>query len=164
MRKKTLEFDLIIEGFITEKRSCEFDAAFNYDHVDFIVADALALPFANRLFSTVTSINILEKVTSPIGHLMDINRVLKEKKSMFVFSDPFSWDESVSDPDHWLSGGTNGNGSFRGIESIGRYLSGKDEIFNPPLEILEKGNVPWKVRKTANLWEHINSQFIVGIR
>jgi SAM-dependent methyltransferase len=164
VRKKTLEFDLIIEGLITEKRSCEFDAAFNYDHVDFIVADALALPFPNRFFSTVTSINILEKVSSPIGHLMDINRVLREKKSMFVFSDPFSWDESVSHPDYWLSGGTNGNGNCRGIDSISQYFSGKDEIFNPPLEILDKGNVPWKIRKTANLWEHINSQFIVGSR
>jgi SAM-dependent methyltransferase len=164
MRKKTLEFDLIIEGFITEKRACAFDADFNYDQVDFIVADALALPFANRFFSTVTSINILEKVSSPIGHLADINRVLKEKKSMFVFSDPFSWDESVLHPDYWLSGGTNGNGNCRGIDSISSYFSGKDEIFNPPLEILEKGNVPWKIRKTANLWEHINSQFIVGMR
>ncbi len=29
LSKKTLEFDLIIEGLITEKRSCDFDAAFN---------------------------------------------------------------------------------------------------------------------------------------
>jgi SAM-dependent methyltransferase/uncharacterized protein YbaR (Trm112 family) len=164
LSRKRLDFDLIIEGFITEKRSCDFDTGFNYDHVDFIVADALALPFPNRFFSTVTSINLLEKVSSPIGHLKDINRVLKEKNSMFVFSDPFSWDESVSDPDYWLSGGTNGNGSRRGIDSISQYFSGKDEIFNPPLEILNKGSVPWKIRKTANLWEHINSQFIVGKR
>jgi len=164
LQKKSLAFDLVIEGLITEKRSCEFDAAFNYDHVDFIVADALALPFPQRFFSTVTSINLLEKVSSPIGHLMDINRVLKEKESMFVFSDPFSWDESVLHPDHWLSGGTNGNGSRRGIDSISQYLSGKDDIFDPCLEILAKGNVSWKIRKTENLWEHINSQFIVGSR
>lgn len=164
MRKKTLEFDLIIEGFITEKRACAFDPDFKFDQVDFIVADALALPFPQSFFSTVTSINLLEKVSSPIHHLTDINRVLKEKKSMFVFSDPFSWDESVSHPDYWLSGGTNGNGSCRGIDSISSYFSGKDEIFNPPLEILKKGNVPWKIRKTANLWEYINSQFIVGTR
>ena len=164
LRKKTLEFDLIIEGFITEKRSCAFDGAFNYDAVDFIVADALALPFSKGFFRTVTSINILEKVSSPLKHLMDINRVLKEKNAMFVFSDPFSWDESVLDPRQWLSGGLNGNGNQRGIESIGSYLSGRDKVFDPPLEIVEQGNVPWKIRKTENLWEHINSQFIVGTR
>jgi len=164
LSNKRLDFDLIIEGFISEKRSCDFDTGFNYDHVDFIVADALALPFPNRLFSTVTSINILEKVSSPIGHLKAINRVLKEKNSMFVFSDPFSWDASVSDPDTWISGGTNGNGSIRGIDSISQYFDGKDEIFNPPFDVLDKGSVPWKIRKTENLWEHINSQFIVGTR
>jgi len=164
LRSKRLAFDLIIEGFITEKRSCGFDSAFNYDHVDFIVADALAIPFPRSFFSTVTSINILEKVSSPLKHLVDINRVLKEKKSMFVFSDPFSWDESVSDPELWLSAGLNGNGNRRGIDSISNYFLGKDKIFNPPLKILDKGNVPWKIRKTENLWEHINSQFIVGAR
>ena len=164
LQKKSLEFDLIIEGLITEKRSCDFDAAFNYDHVDFVVADALALPFPKSFFSTVTSINLLEKVSSPIRHLMDINRVLREKKSMFVFSDPFSWDESVSHPDHWLSGGTNGNGNLRGIDSISNYFLGKDEIFHPPFEILDKGKVPWRIRKTENLWEQIISQFIVGTR
>ena len=162
--KKKLEFDLIIEGYITEKRACDFDPAYNYEQVDFIVADALALPFPGRSFSTVTSINLLEKVASPIRHLMDINRVLEETQSMFVFSDPFSWDESVSDPAAWISAGTNGNGNLRGIDSISRYFEGKDRVFQPPLEILEKGNVPWKIRKTENLWEHINSQFIVGKR
>jgi len=81
-----------------------------------------------------------------------------------VFSDPFSWDESFSHPDHWLSGGTNGTGNCRGIDSISQYFSGKSDIFDPCLEILAKGNVPWKIRKTENLWEHINSQFIVGSR
>jgi len=128
------------------------------------VADALALPFPKHLFSTVTSINILEKVAAPVRHLMDVNRVLKPENSMFVFSDPFSWDESVSDPDTWISGGTNGNGNRRGIDSVSRYFSGRDHVFDPPLEILEKGSVPWKIRKTENLWEHINSQFIVGTR
>jgi SAM-dependent methyltransferase len=164
LHEKRLDFDLVVEGFITEKRSCELDAAFNYDHIDFIVADALALPFPRRLFSTVTSVNILEKVSSPIGHLIEINRVLKEEKAMFVFSDPFSWDEAFSLPGEWLSGGANGNGNLRGIDSIGRYFSGKGGVFQPLLEIEAKGSVPWKIRKTENLWEHITSQYIVGSR
>ncbi len=164
VQKKTLDFDLIIEGFITENRTCAFDADFNYDGVDFLVADALALPFPGRAFSTVTSINLLEKVADPLRHLKDINRVMKEKASMFVFSDPFSWDETFSDPKYWLSGGLNGNGSHRGIESIRRYFAGKDQVFDPPLNVLDTCDVPWKIRKTRNLWEHINSECIVGTR
>lgn len=162
--KKSLDFDLIIEGFITENRTCAFDAGFNYENVDFLVADALALPFPERSFNTVISINLLEKVTNSLRHLKDINRVMKEKESMFVFSDPFSWDENFSDPKTWLSGGLNGNGSCRGLESIRRYFTGKDHVFDPPLEVVETSNVPWKIRKTRNLWEHINSECIVGAR
>ena len=164
VRKKNLDFDLIIEGFITENRTCAFDAGFDYENVDFLVADALALPFPERSFNTVTSINLLEKVANPLQHLKDINRVMKEKESMFVFSDPFSWDENFSDPKTWLSGGLNGNGRCRGVESISRYFTGKDHVFDPPLTILNTCNVPWKIRKTRNLWEHINSECIVGER
>jgi len=166
LRNKKLEFDIIMEGLITEKRSCKFNDDWNFDRVEFIVADALALPFPGNFFSTVTSINILEKVSSPIQHLMDINRVLSETESMFVFSDPFSWDETVSPPEHWLGGVTSGTGNskHRGIDNVIRYLWGKEDIFNPPMEITNKGNVSWKIRKTENLWEHINSQFVVGMR
>lgn len=166
MHKKELEFDLIIEGLITEKRSCNFNDGWNFDRVDFIVADALALPFPGNSFSTVTSINVLEKVSIPLRHLTDINRVLSKNKSTFIFSDPFSWDESVSSPEQWLGGviSSNGDGKRRGIDNVIRYMEGKDDIFNPPMVITEKGSVAWKIRKTENLWEHITSQFIVGTR
>ncbi len=162
--KKRLDFDLIIEGLLAEKRSCDFDGQWNYDRIDFIVADALALPFPKGLFSTVSSINVLEKVSYPLQHLMDINRVLSEQNSMFVFSDPFSWDESVSDPEHWLGGVINGNEERRGFDRISSLFRGKEGIFDPPFEIRDKGGVSWKIRKTENLWEYISSQFIVGTR
>lgn len=164
LKARELTFDLIIEGLITEERSCTFDGQWNFDRIDFLVADALALPFPRSMFSTVTSVNILEKVSSPIDHLIDINRVLREENAMFMFSDPFSWDESVSHPESWLGGKTYGTYPGRGIDTIARLFSGQDKIFDPPLEITARSNVSWKIRKTENLWEHINSQFIIGNR
>lgn len=164
MLEKRLAFDLIMEGFVTEKRECDFGERWQYDRVEFIVADALALPFPKNMFSTVTSINILEKVPHPLKHLQDVNRVLQKHRSLFVFSDPFSWDETVSDPENWLGGRINGNQSYRGMDNVIRYLWGKGNVFDPPMEIQEKGDVTWKIRKTENLWEHINSQFVVGMR
>jgi SAM-dependent methyltransferase/uncharacterized protein YbaR (Trm112 family) len=164
MGHKRLQFDMVIEGLITEKRSCDFDNCWNYDRVDFIVADAMALPFPPKTFSTIASVNILEKVPNPMQHLMDINRVLRDKKSMFMFSDPFSWDEAVVDTELWLSGKTNGKYAGRGMDTITKLFSGEDGIFDPPLKIIDKRNVSWKIRKTENLWEHINSQLLVGTR
>ncbi len=161
---RRLEFDLIVEGHITEAHSCDLDPNWNYNGVDFIVADALALPFPKNLFSTVTSVNVLEKLPRPIQHLQDVNKVLRNENAMFVFSDPFSWDETITETERWLSGRTEGKHKGRGLDNIGRLFSGEDGIFDPPLEICEKGDVVWKIRKTENLWEYINSQFIVGKR
>ena len=164
LRQKRLAFDLITEGLITEKRKCDLDPTWNYDGVDFIVADALALPFPRGFFATVASVNILEKVSHPRHHLVDVDRVLREHKAMFVFADPFSWDESVSPPELWLGGTSNGKNPGRGFDNMIEFFQGKDGLFNPPFKIVDKGKVLWKIRKTENLREHIHSQYIVGIR
>ncbi len=164
MVKRRLDFDLIIEGHITERRSCDLEDQWNYDNMEFIVADALALPFPKSLFSAVSSVNILEKVPDPLLHLAEADRVLRKKDSMFLFSDPFSWDESFMDSELWLGGKPDGQYGGRGMGNIQRILSDGDGVFDPPLEIIEKKDIAWKIRKTANLWEYINSQSVVATR
>ncbi|MGD9209997.1 MAG: methyltransferase domain-containing protein, partial [Desulfobacteraceae bacterium] len=164
LHKKKLDFDLIVEGHITEKRTLNFNNGWNFNNIDFIVADALALPFRQQNFSTVAAINILEKVPNPLKHLQEVNRVLQQDTSMFLFSDPFSWDATVSPPEQWLGGNGNAQYSARGINTIRRLFSGEYGIFNPPLSIKAQGDVSWKIRKTENLWEYITSQFLVGHR
>jgi ubiquinone/menaquinone biosynthesis C-methylase UbiE/uncharacterized protein YbaR (Trm112 family) len=164
LQQRKLHFDLIIEGHMTEPRSYVFDNQWNMDCVDFIVADALALPFPKHLFPTVSSINILEKVLQPLKHLSEVSRVLREEKARFVFSDPFSWDETVSTPDLWIGGTYNGHYNGRGLDCMRRIVTGENGVFIPPMDIIENGHVAWKIRKTENLWEHITSQFLVGTR
>ncbi|ACL01934.1 Methyltransferase type 11 [Desulfatibacillum aliphaticivorans] len=164
MKERSLHFDMILEGNITERQVCELNPDWNFDRVEFVVADALALPFHEDLFSTASSINILEKVPHPIQHLQDVNRVLKKKDSVFVFSDPFSWDASVSTPDLWLGGRNQGPFQGRGVDNMERLLSNGDGVFTPPFEVSKKGDVLWKIRKTENLWEYIHSQYLIGVR
>ena len=162
--RKRLEFDLIMEGKITQTRSSTLDPAFGLDRAEFIVADAMALPFWSDRFATATSVNILEKVPDPVRHLTEANRVLDKTKACFLFSDPFSWDETVSSPDLWL-GGTN-EGIFKGfgMDNICGLLQDDTGIFSPGFSVREKGQVLWKIRKTRNLWEHITSQFVMAER
>ncbi|MCG8641800.1 MAG: methyltransferase domain-containing protein [Desulfobacterales bacterium] len=161
---RQLRFDLIVEGHITEERSCELDPAYRYDAVEFIVADAQALPFRSDRFATAAAVNILEKVPHPTRHLKEVNRILKDYPARFLFSDPFSWDETVSSPDLWLSGRNNGPGKGRGMENICRIMTEDPQVFNPVFTIQRTGDVLWKIRKTQNLWEYITSQFIIGKR
>ena len=159
-----LDFNMIIEGNISENRQCDLPQDWQYENVEFIVADAMALPFQPQLFSTVSSINILEKVPNPIQHITEANRVLSDEDAMFIFSDPFSWDESVSTPDLWLGGKSEGEYAGRGLDVISRLFSGKNKLIQPQLDVVEQGAVSWKIRKTENLWESITSQYIVGKR
>ncbi|SDT83984.1 class I SAM-dependent methyltransferase [Desulfobacula phenolica] len=161
---KNLEFDLIVEGHITEERECELDPEYDYNATEFIVADALALPFRSDLFATAASVNILEKLPDPIQHLKEVNRILQKEQANFLFSDPFSWDESVSSPDLWISGRNKGPGKGRGMDNICQLIKVENNVFDPGFIIQEKGDVLWKIRKTQNLWEHITSQFVIGKR
>lgn len=164
LNERRLQFDLIVEGLITEQRVCELGNDWNFERIDFIVADAMALPFADHLFSTASSVNILEKVPDPFQHLKEVDRVLASRNALLAFSDPFSWDDTVSSPDLWIGGGPPGPFAGRGIDGMRRLLSGEKDIFDPPFSILDQGAVSWKIRKTENLWEHIRSQFLVGAR
>lgn len=163
--RKSLDFDLIVEGHLTRGQHLEFNNNWHFENVDFIVADALALPFRRQDFSGVAAINVLEKVPDPLKHLREVNRVLTDRDSLFLFSDPFSWDPAFSKPERWLGGSNNGTPfSRRGIDTMRRLFAGEFGVFDPPLQIADQGDVAWKIRKTENLWEHITSQFLVGCR
>lgn len=162
--QKRLEFDLILEGKITQKRSSNLDPAYGFDNAEFMVADAMALPFRSNRFATAASVNILEKVPNPIRHFEEANRILDKTKAQFLFSDPFSWDETVSSPDLWLGGRNSGPFQGFGMDNIHRLLQDDTGMFAPGFNIQEKGEVLWKIRKTRNLWEHITSQFVLGQR
>lgn len=162
--QRRLEFDMIMEGQIMEARSCGLDPEFEFGNAEFIVADAMALPFRSHVFATTSSINILEKVPDPAQHLAEANRITNRESGRFLFSDPFSWDEAVSPPELWLGGRNEGPFRGFGMDNICRLIEDPDGVFSPGFTIREKGEVLWKIRKTRNLWEHITSQFVIANR
>ena len=164
MARRHLEFDLIVEGEITERRASDLDPDFVFENAEFIVADAMALPFPSDRFATASSVNILEKVPDPSIHLSEANRVMNKTNARFLFSDPFSWDETVSNPGLWLGGRNEGPFKGFGMDNISRMLRDGSGAFFPAFSIQETGRVQWKIRKTQNLWEHITSQFLIAQR
>lgn len=164
MIQKHLEFDLIMEGEITERRSSDLDPDFEFENAEFIVADAMALPFRSDRFVMASSVNILEKVPDPLLHFSEAHRVMDKTNARFLFSDPFSWDKTVSSPNLWLGGRNEGPFKGFGMENVCHMLQDGNGILSPGFSIQETGRVQWKIRKTQNLWEHIISQFVIAQR
>jgi SAM-dependent methyltransferase len=125
--------------------------------VEFIVGDALALPFRSKVFSAVASLNLIDKVPLPLNHLKETNRVSKEKGAQFLFSDPFSWSSDVAEEENWLGGKDHGPHSGRGMDNILLLLTGKKGDLKPTWDITSKGHIWWRIRNHRNHFELIRS-------
>ena len=159
-----LSFPLTWEGNISTRETIRLPGNRPRGHVEFIVADALALPFARGLFSKTASLNILDKVPDPLQHLREVNRVAKQAGAEFLFSDPFSWSADVAPEAAWLGGKTEGPYAGSGKDNVRRLLLGDGGILVPSWEITSEGSVQWKIRNHRNHYELITSEYIAARR
>lgn len=159
-----LEFDLITEGELTIKKKITLPNNWNLSNIEFIVADALSLPFKKDIFSQSASLNVLDKVPKPIDHLKEINRVSKTSGSRLIFSDPFSWSTDCTEKRNWLGGVTEGDYKGFAFDNLCDLFCGKKNILTPAWEIEKHGSVHWKIRNHRNHYEMIKSKFIVILR
>lgn len=164
MRKRRVKVAILQEGHITREETVFLPQNWDSDKVEFIVGDAEALPFRSKTFSSLASLNLIDKVSHPIEHLKEINRIAKEENAQFLFSDPFSWSTDIASEKDWLGGTRNGPYSGRGIDNVAAILKGKKNGFLPEWKIEKQGHVWWKLRNHANHFEVIRSCYIKAIR
>ncbi|GBC59754.1 SAM-dependent methyltransferase [Desulfonema ishimotonii] len=157
-------FSVITEGQMTERKEIVLPAHWKSEKVEFIVANALALPFPNSCFSALASLNMLDKVTKPLRHLLEVNRVARHRGARFIFTDPFSWSDKNAPKNEWLGGKTNGEFTGKGFDNVQALLRGKNRIFIPPWSIERCGYVWWKIRNHSNHFELIRSLFLAAAR
>ncbi|HBN26207.1 MAG TPA: SAM-dependent methyltransferase [Desulfobacteraceae bacterium] len=163
-KKGCLDFPLPMEGDLTEKRTIILPDKLKNQNAEFIVADALALPFSRKIFALVSSLNLLDKVPKPLTHLLEINRVAHEDNAGFLLSDPFSWSLDSAKKKDWLGGKKEGKYQGNGLKNVCSILTEKNGHLRPPWNLVKKGVQPWKIRNHQNHYEMIRSQFIVASR
>ena len=157
-------FALRQEGVLTREETVVLPGSWQTDKVEFIVGDALALPFRSGNFSALASLNIADKVPLPLKHLQEVNRVAREREVQFVLSDPFSWSTEAAKEEDWLGGKETGPYAGRGIDNIIALLTGKDRKLLPAWQVTRQGHVWWKIRTHANHFELIRSCFVTAER
>jgi SAM-dependent methyltransferase len=98
--KKIIGIEISSKDLVTAKNSI------NNSNVDFIVADALKLPFDDGVFDTVVSWEVLEHLPkdTEIVFFKEVRRVLKDN-GVFYFSTPNNTLlAKIGDPAWWLQG------------------------------------------------------------
>jgi len=164
MIKRRMKIPLQQEGRLTREETLNLPETWDSDKVEFIVGDAQTLPFRSKTFSSLASLNLIDKVPLPINHLKEMNRVAKEKEVEFLLSDPFSWSTDVADEKDWLGGTHSGPYSGRAIENITALLKGEKNELLPEWRIEKQGHIWWKIRTHSNHFELIRSCFVKANR
>jgi SAM-dependent methyltransferase len=104
-----------------------------YDRRDFDVAraptedislwccDVAALPFADATFGGALSLNVLDCVASPLGHLTELGRVLAPGSSA-ALSTPYDWSAAATAAPSWIGGHSQRSESHGSSEAALRWL------------------------------------------
>lgn len=164
MHHRGTVFAMRMEGEITERREIRLPNHWKTERVEFLVADATALPFPSGVAGTVASLNVIDKVNRPLRHLREANRVARSRDARFVFSDPFSWSREFTPPERWLGGREGGDFPGRGLANVQALLQGRDRVLRPPWSVVQQGYVWWRLRNHQNHFEQIRSYYLTGVR
>ena len=156
-----LTFGLVMEGDLTEHREIRLGSAFARDKVEFLLADAQALPFPGSVFRTTSSLNLIDKLPEPRQHLEELNRVSARHQAQLLISDPWSWSTAVAPKTAWLGGLAGGPFAGHGHVNLRRLLE-RDTA--PPWRVTDEGTVPWIIRNHRNHYELIDSDYLLGKR
>jgi SAM-dependent methyltransferase len=164
MTQRCMSFSLKQEGRINREIDLELPGEWDCKQVEFIVGDALALPFRANAVASLASLNLVDKVPNPMRHLVEMNRVTRKNGAQFLLSDPFSWSEEVADEQNWLGGKNDGSYSGSGLDNIMALLQAGQNGFLPRWRVETHGQVWWRIRNHANHFEQIRSCYFKASR
>jgi uncharacterized protein YbaR (Trm112 family) len=164
MRYRKLTFQIPEEGVLARPVTLKIPQTWGSDTVEFVLGDVQSLPFPSGLFSSLASLNVVDKVPRPFVHLKEMNRVAKKRGAQLIFSDPFSWSTDVAREEEWLGGTPKGAYSRGGMDTVISLLTGERKEILPRWEIETQGRIWWKIRNHRNHFELIRSCYVKACR
>jgi hypothetical protein len=164
MIERRMKLVLPDEGHLTLEAHLQLPPEWTTSNMEFIVADAQALPFPSNLFSSAASLNMVDKVPLPMAHLKESNRVVADAEAQFLLSDPFSWSVEAATEPNWLGGLRTGAFAGHGLQNIAAMLEDDHGPMRPQWAIDHRGHVWWKIRTHSNHFELIRSCCIKASR
>ena len=136
------------------------------ERVDLWAADATALPFSAGSFALVSSLNLIDCVNDPHGHLESVRDVLSPGGRAIVAT-PHDWSPNATAPEAWLGGHSQRGAQEGACEPILRALltPGGHPATVAGLELrAEDDDVPWLVRLHERSHVRYRAQLVVAER
>lgn len=164
MRERSLQVQIKDEGLLRKEVTIRLPDHWHSNKVEFLVANALALPFRKKSIASFSSLNLVDKVPSPLRHLQEMNRVTRDTHAQFLLSDPFSWSTEAAPVDQWLGGKREGKYAGKGLANVAALLADGQGELVPVWRVDEPGSVWWKIRTHSNHYELIRSCFVHASR
>jgi len=112
------------------------------EQLSFWCCDVGALPFADETFDGALSLNVVDCVPSPLGHLMELGRVLRGGAPALL-SSPYDWSPNSTPVAQWLGG--HSQRSPRHGSSAAELRRALASIDNGLVIKQECDRVPWRV-------------------
>jgi len=137
-------------GLVYDRRSAPLDGL-PRDRVAYVCADVCVLPFAEGCFAGGLSLNVLDCVPSPLGHLVELGRVLPPGAPALLAT-PYDWAVSATAVEGWL-GGHSQRGELGGdSETIMRLVLAPEPsggVDTGLVIVEERDRVPWRLALTS---------------
>ena len=147
-------------GVVYDRRDYEVDLP-GRDKVDFWQVDAMALPFPSQPFSMMTSLNVLDCLPSPVGHLQGLHELVMSGGAVLL-STPFDWSPGASRIEAWIGGHGQRNAEAGSSEVwLRRMLEGGGPFAGLGWSIVSESDVSWTVRLHARNRVEYQSHLLV---
>lgn len=130
------------------------------DRVDFWMADAHALPFADARFDLLTSLNLIDCLGDPATHLGELDRLLAAGGRL-ALATPYDWSANATAAAGWIGGHSQRAADGGAAEPRARALFGGPQM--PRLRLVaEVHSLPWQLRVHDRSTMHYQTHLLVG--
>ena len=129
--------------------------------VDFWMADAHDLPFADQRFDLVTSLNLIDCLGDPARHLAELDRLLVTDGRL-ALATPYDWSANATAAGGWIGGHSQRAADGGAAEPRARALFGGPHMPRVRLSA-EVHGLPWQLRVHDRSTMHYQTHLLVGV-